>query len=102
MMRTGSLIVGPALVAVGVADAADAPPLVVDRAWVEATTETLVLRGAARMPDADAMQMGLQVGRGHGGNANLIASLVSRAGPEPTARRDDRGMARSGRVLDER
>jgi hypothetical protein len=40
----GSLIVGPALVSVGIADAADAPPLVVDRAWVEATTETLVLQ----------------------------------------------------------
>ena len=62
MMRMGSLIVGLALVAVGIADAADALPLVVDPAWVEATsgarelwpltrtTETLVLSGAARMP----------------------------------------------------
>ena len=110
VMRMGSLIVGLALVAVGIADAADALPLVVDPAWVEATsgarelwpltrtTETLVLSGAARMPYADAMQMGLQVGRSRGGNANLIASLVfeSWARTDRTPRRPRHGAV--GRV----
>ena len=110
MMRMGSLIVGLALVAVGIADAADALSLVVDPAWVEATsgarelwpltrtTEALVLSGAARMPYADAMQMGLQVGRSYGGDANLIASLVfeSWARTDRTPRRPRHGAV--GRV----
>jgi hypothetical protein len=48
------------------------------------------------MPDADAMQMGLQVGRGHGGNGNLIASLFSRAGPDRTPTRPRHGAVGSG------